>query len=68
MKVLKEIISTVNNAEFDSKGDPLYSYTQLEDCMKKYAIRCCRQLLKEAYCNSRDKMKPSILNTEINLP
>ena len=32
-----EIINSINNVEWDYDGNPLYSYSQLEDAMKKIA-------------------------------
>jgi len=37
MKTESEIISSINNVEFDSNGDPLYSFEQLKEAMHQLA-------------------------------
>lgn len=44
MKTIEDIISSINNAEFDSTGEPLYSYDQMELAMKS----CIELAVKES--------------------
>jgi len=37
MEKKEQIIATINNAEFDCNGEPLYSYEQVVKCMELYA-------------------------------
>jgi len=52
MENKEQIIATINNAEFDCNGEPLYSYEQVVKCMELYAS----QPINSGWVSVREKM------------
>ena len=53
MKTANIIISKINNVEFDSDGEPLYSYEQLLEAMKSYAKHQCEKVRQDCADNAK---------------